>query len=205
MQRTRFVAAIVVGLAFVSVGCGRSLDDAKVATSDLTAEQRGVARASTALTRNGGPPAIVMTFLRDVADGAGPAALDFYDSRIPNRVGTDNLLGALDAMAKTTKDSIPAVVRRRNTRMGMLVVVRLLRTSAADSRHSFLVRRQGRGWKIVYDSLLVRELANYVLASRSRGPAKPPSGAARAAATRAVSALRAVALEPPSRTENAGR
>jgi hypothetical protein len=196
-MRTRALgAALAVAAALAGAGCGRDLDQAKVATSDLNAEQQAALRHSRLLTAGGGPAPVVLTFLRDVADAAGPAAIAFYDRRVRGRVGEANLLGALDVMTDMTKETLPVVVRRRNTRAGLLVVVRLLQTSQVDQRHAFLLRREGGGWRIVYDSLLAKALGNYLLATRSPDPARP-TPAARAAATRAVSALRLLALEPP--------
>lgn len=135
-----------------------NLDNAKVAASDLNTERQASARASRALTRRGSRGSRVLTLIQDVADGAGPAALPAYDDRIPEDVGSANVLGGLRAAASIINGGLPAVVRRRTTSAGELIVVRLLHAAGNDARYSFLMRRESGEWRIVYDSLLAEGL-----------------------------------------------
>jgi hypothetical protein len=187
------VAVILAGAVLVISGCGRSLDDAKIATADLTAQQKRVAHASQAFTTPGSAASFVTTFVRDVGDGAGPALFGVYDRRVPAAVGRANALGALDAMTTAARASLPAVIRTRRTPVGELVVIQLLRTAGDDKTYSFLLRREPRGWRIVYDGMFAEALGNYVLNAVATDPAKP-SVEARRAARRAVSALQLATL-----------
>ncbi len=160
----------------------------------LSAEQQAAIRTSRALTKDAGPASVVLTFVEDVRDGAGPALLPFYDSRISHRIGSENMVGALQVMTAITATTRPVVTRSRKTRAGELVVVRLLRTDGSDSRYSFLLRRDGRSWKIAYDSLMLQGLQSYVTTRESRNSGKPSSEATRAAA-RAVTAMQLATLD----------
>lgn len=184
---------MVAAAVFAFSGCGRNLDDAKVATADLTAGQKRLANASKAREKPGSAARFVTKLIADVSDGAGPAVFQAYDDRVSQAVGKDNALGALDAMTSLTRSSLPAVLRTRRTAHGELVVVRLLRTAGDDKNYSFLLRRQSRRWRIVYDGIFAEALGNYVLNAVASDPAKP-SREARRAARRAVSALRLAAL-----------
>lgn len=201
------LAAVVAGAALVTAGCGRDLDGAKVATTSeasrtsevsLSAEQQAAIRRSRALTKDAGPASIVLTFVEDVRDGAGPALLPFYDSRIAHRIGPENMIGALQVMTAITATTRPVVTRSRTTRAGDLVVVRLLRTDGSDSRYSFLLRRDERSWKIAYDSLMLQGLQSYVTTRESPNSGKPSPEATRAAA-RAVTAMQLATLDEPPR------
>lgn len=188
MRARGVLAAVVVGAALAMAGCGRDLEDAEVAAAErvsLNAEQRVAVRASRALEKPNSPASVVMTFIQDLREGAGPALYTVYDSRIPDRVGKGNVLGALQVMSGITAGTRPVVTRRRKTSAGELVVVRLLRTVGSDSRYSFLLRREGKRWKIVYDSLMVQGLQSYV-SSRVSGSAGQQTGKATQAAARAV-------------------
>jgi len=202
------LAAVVAGAALMTAGCGRDLDGAKVATTSevsrtsavsLSAEQQAAIRTSQALTKQGGAAAVVLSLVEDLRDGAGPALLPFYDSRISHRIGTANMIGALQVMTAITATTRPVVTRSRRTRAGELVVVRLLRTEGSDSRYSFLLRRDGRSWKIAYDSLMLQGLQSYVTSRESRDAGKPSSEATRAAA-RAVTEMQLATLDEPPRT-----
>ena len=206
-------AAVVAGAALMTAGCGRDLDGAKVATTsevsrtsavNLSAEQQTAIRRSRALTKDAGPAAVVLAFVEDVRDGAGPALLPFYDSRISHRIGPENMIGALQVMTAITATTRPVVIRSRETRAGELVVVRLLRTEGSDSRYSFLLRRDGRSWKIAYDSLMLQGLQSYVTTRESRNAGKPSSEATRAAA-RAVTAMQLATLDEPPRKARRAR
>lgn len=194
------LAAVVASAALMTAGCGRDLNDAKVATTgvSLSAEQQAAVRASRALATDGSPASVVMTFVQDLRDGAGPALFPVYDRRIPDRVGKGDVLGALQVMSSLTAGTQPVVTRTRKTRVGELVVVRLLRTQGSDSRYSFLLRRDGPRWKIVYDSLMVQGLQSYVTSRVSRGSSTPSAAASRAAA-RAVSDMQLATLDQPPR------
>jgi hypothetical protein len=206
------LGAVVAGAALMTAGCGRDLDSAKVATTSgvsgtsgasLSAEQRAAIRASQALTKPGSPASVVMTFVEDLRDGAGPALLPFYDSRISHRIGLGSMVGALQVMTAITATTRPVVTRSHTTRAGELVIVRLLRTDGSDGRYSFLLRREGRSWKIAYDSLMLQGLQSYVTSRESGNSGKPSSEATRAAA-RAVTEMQLATLyEPPRRPRRA--
>ena len=201
------LAAVVVGAALMTAGCGRDMGDAKVATTpgvSLSDEQQAAVRTSRALTKDGNPASVVMTFIQDLRDGAGPALLPFYDSRISHRIGSENMIGALQVMTAITGTTQPVVTRSHSTRAGELVVVRLLRTEGSDSRYSFLLRRDDREWKIAYDSLMVQGLQSYVTSRESGSAAKPSPEATRAAA-RAVADLQLASLDPLPRRRQAAR
>jgi hypothetical protein len=192
-MRTGLLAVIVAGAVFAISGCGRNLDDAKVATADLTAQQKRLARAGEAFAQPGSAALAVTRFIADVADGAGPAVFDAYDPLVSKAVGKANALGALDSMTDLTRSTLPAVLRTRRTPDGELVVVRLMRTAGGDKDYSFLMRRESGRWRIAYDGIFAEALAAYVLTATASDPAKP-SLEARRAARRAVSALRLAAL-----------
>lgn len=197
MRARGVLVAVVVGAAFATAGCGRELEDAAVATGErvsLNAEQRAAVRASRALETPNSAASVVMTFIQDLRDGAGPALYPVYDRRIPDRVGKGDVLGALQVMSGITAGTRPVVTRRRKTRAGELVVVRLLRTVGSDSRYSFLLRRKGKRWRIVYDSLMVQGLQSYV-SSRVSGGVGPPSAKATKAAARAVADMQLATLQ----------
>lgn len=197
MRVTGVLVAAFVGAALMTTGCGRQLDDAKVATTgsevSLSEEQQAAVRAGRALTKDRSAASVVMTVIEDLRDGAGPALFPVYDSRIPDRVGRGNVLGALQAMSGIIAGAQPVVARRRKTTGGELVVVRLLRTEGSDSKYSFLLRRNGQRWKIIYDSLLAQGLQSYVT-NRESGGSGTPSPAATRAAARAVTKLQLATL-----------
>lgn len=203
MRAKHFLAAVVAGAALIGTACGRELEDANVATIDLSEEQQAALRASRALSKEGSPGSVVMTFIQDLRDAAGPAVFPVYDPRIPERVGKGNVLGALQVITDSVKELQPVVVRRRKTQAGELVVVRFLRADGIDSRHSYLLRHDGRRWLIVYDSFLAEALQTYVTNQKSRDPAAPSLEATRAA-RRALSELRVAALPPASRERAPG-
>jgi hypothetical protein len=181
--------AVVAAAAVVIGGCGQSEEDAGAAKVSGSSQ---AAATHAPRTNTETADRFVIRFIRDVRDGAGPAALSDYDAGVLNRVGTENALGALDTMAAITAATRPVVARHRSTRSGEVVVVSLLH-GGDHSRYSFVLRRTSRDWKIVYDSLLVQGLRSYITSARSADPAKPSSRAVRATAT-AVSALKRAAL-----------
>lgn len=201
MRARGVLAAAIVGAALATAGCGRDLDDAAVATTagvQLNAEQKAAVRASRALVTERSPASVVMTFIQDLRDGAGPALLPVYDSRIPDRVGKGDVLGALQVMTGLVAGTEPVVTRQRKTRAGQLVVVRLLRTVGSDTRYSFLLRRDEQRWKIVYDSLMVQGLQSYVSSRVARGSTTPSPAAARAAARAVADMQLATLYQPPT-------
>jgi hypothetical protein len=200
MRISGVLAVAFAGAALMATGCGRDLESAGVATIDaasprpLSSAERGLIRAGAAFTKDGSPGAVVVRFLTDLRDGAGPALFAEYDRRIPARIGDGDVLGAIQVMSEIAKDTVPVVVRRRTTRAGELVTARLLRTGE-DSTYSFVLRRPDGRWTIVYDSLLAQALPSFVQSRRASDPAKPTSSANRAAA-RAVAQLRLVGRPP---------
>ena len=202
MRAGGFLAVLLGSAVLVSAGCGRDLDDAKVATDatetspatgKLNREQETALRKSRDLVKDGSASSVVVSLIEDVGDGGGPAVFSVYDRRVADRVGTENLLGAFQVMATITTGTQPALVRSRKSRGGELVVVRLLRPKGGDSRYSFLLRRDDGQWNIVYDSLLAQALRAYVISQRSSDPSKPSAEATKAA-ERAVADLSLASL-----------
>lgn len=203
MKRFRSPAVALAVLAVAATGCSDGEDTTQRSTGAEPATSSSVSgggdeahrQASKALAKDGSAPAAVLTLVRDVRDGAGPIVLPAYDSRIPQRVGASNVIGALDTVRQIAQGSEPVIVRERRATTGQLVVVRLLREGAADPTYSFLVRREAGRWLIAYDGLLAEALQSYVQNRRAANPGKPTKADVDAGA-QAVTELKLAARLP---------
>jgi hypothetical protein len=108
--------------------------------------------------------------------GSLPNVVLSYDPVVRRTVGPANIAGAYALLRSELLATRPRVVAVSRTRAGMFVALHEQRRALAPSRESFLLRRSGGGWTIVYDTLLERGLQTY--AQQGLEPNKPPSGRA---------------------------
>lgn len=210
----RGLAAAAIACSLLALGCGRELDTAKVApdpttglvAGELRPEQRAALQTSTALTKAGSPGAVVATFIEDVGTGAGPVVFSAYDPKVPERIGSENLLGSLRVMQSIVANTQVAVVSRRETSSGVLVKARLVRIAGADTTYAFVLRPKGKSWEIAYDSLLAQALQAHVTEQAASQAGKPTTADVRAG-QRAVTdlGLSSLALEAQGRSGSSGR
>lgn len=208
MRATPYVVVPLSCVALAAAGCSREQDSSAGATdnapppsttaaSTTTADGSDASQIKTgkALAKEGSAAATALTLVRDVRDGAGPILLPAYDSRILERVGVSNVIGALESVRQITQLTTPVLVRERRATHGQLVVLRLLRQEGEDRNYAFLLRRQGGRWVVAYDSLLAEGVRAYVQGATAKDPGKPSKSAIKAG-ERAVSELKLAARNP---------
>jgi len=204
MRGSDYVVAALSGAALAVTGCASDQEKAATDKAPLTTATDANDSAQTTVgsdlekTRSAG--ATALTFIRDVRDGAGPVLLPAYDSRITQRIGTSNMIGALESVRQAVQQTTPGVARQRSAMSGELVTLRLRREEGKNIMSSFLLRRQGGKWIIAYDSLLAEGLRAYVQTDRANDPAKPSTAAVKAAA-RAVLDLKLAARSPLTKSK----
>lgn len=124
----------------------------------------------------GTPGAVVLRLWTYLRERAYPVALSTYDPGTVKEVGEENLLGGFSAAQPTIDGYAPRIVRvrsvearRGNTPLALVSVVAKA-TAGGTSGASFLLRRNPRGWTIIYDSLLDGAMRGYYASARESSP-----------------------------------
>jgi hypothetical protein len=110
------------------------------------------------------PRAAVSRLLEYLQSGAVLNAVLVYDTRVRDAIGTPNLAGTLATFQDVETGPKPIVLKVESTPIGSLVTVRWVAKTGPSTTSSYLVRRNGQRWVIVYDSRLAANLAGYVTA-----------------------------------------
>jgi hypothetical protein len=155
----------------------------------------------------GSPQATVLRLWFYGQWGSAVNAVRFYDQRVLRAIGHSSAVGAYASQRLGMLDSHPKVRSVTRNPAGTLVKVDMLTISGAPRREFFLLRRQGAGWRIVYDSFLDSALATYVEAQMRPGTAPPNAAASRdaiAARIDAVNRYRSTLLSDLSAARAAG-
>jgi hypothetical protein len=122
-----------------------------------------------------------------------------YDPDVRVRVGATDIAGALGQQRDYFLSTQPRIVSVTRRGLGTFVAIEALSRREPPRRESYLLRRDGKGWTIVYDTLMARAIAAWVQYRSAKDPSaeKPDSRAIRAgedAATRFRDAFAAGAL-----------
>jgi len=157
------VALALVACASTLGACGGDDSDeptAKPPGESLKPPASEAAKAK--LSRRGSPGAAVLELWRYVQVGAIPAAVFSYDRRVRRGVGPAYLAGALQTQQPVAARLTPEVVLQDKTPRGTLVVVNATGEDVVSRQISYILRRDGKQWKILYDTLLEKAIPEYV-------------------------------------------
>lgn len=198
--------ALLIGLASAVVaaiplaGCnGDRLDDRIVRTTEnrpevlpngrLKSQPSPLTVADIKRQPPNSPQKVVMELLFFAQWGGLANLKSAYSPAVLDRVNERDLAGAYALQRPALVTVLPRIVAVRKTASGRLVAVRFGSTAGPPSEDSFLVRRRRGQWRIVYDSLLDRALAQFV--QTRVDPSPTPSARARRAGLAAAERFRA--------------
>jgi hypothetical protein len=148
-------AAATIALA----GCGGNSGDKATSTSKATGGPGSTAASTTDETAGrpldaSGPEATVREMTRLLGSGVVPGAALLYDQRLSKAVGRDIFIAAIRQVAGAYAQSKVQITGKRRTSAGTILLVKRLAGKNPPVAASYIVRRAGDSWKIVYDSFL---------------------------------------------------
>jgi hypothetical protein len=114
--------------------------------------------------------------------GSPANVLRCYDDRVLSVVGRKAIAGAYAQQRTTMIDARPEFALGASNANGALVTVLLSSTGDPPRPESYLLRRRGASWRIVYDSFLEPALAAYITSDRQTSDGQDPASAARSGA-----------------------
>lgn len=186
--------ALLCALGFVA-GCGggdagvEPVAKPKAATPSPEA-RRAVADPSSAAN-------VVARYWRSVQREELPLTLSLYSGPVVDAVGLLNFAGMLAAQRAATANARLNVLAIKTVAGGTLVTAEALPKTGAKVEHSFFLRRQENGWRLLYDTLAAAGIRPYVQDQTQRGinPSAPaPSARAVRAGDQALDRYRKAAL-----------
>lgn len=152
----------IAGAAFVlATGCTSSVEKAN--RTATTSERPRVVQYDVPRT----PEDTVLLLRRLVRAHSFPTAVDLYDPRIIAVLGRDNLVGLLGALAPTVDGIQVMVIEKQPIDAGFDLTLRGNLQGKPISL-SYVLLRQGRRWKILYDSMINDALAAYIQTQTQR-------------------------------------
>lgn len=188
------VVVPLCALGFV-IGCGggdagvEPVAKPKAATPSPEA-RRAVANPSSAAN-------VVVRYWRSIQREALPVSLSLYTGPVVDAVGLSNFAGMLAAQRSATVNVRLNVLSIQTVAGGTLVTAEALPKTGAKVEHSFFLRRQENGWRLLYDTLAAAGIRQYVQDQTQRGinPNAPaPSGRAVRAGDQALNTYRQSSL-----------
>lgn len=190
------LAALSVGLA----GCGNNPKPTPTAGGGLKFDEAKLAKGGEPrYIGSGSPGQAVLTFWKDIQAGAAPDAMLMFDSKVRAQIGLAPLAGTIVRMKAELATFRPYVESTRKVACGKcwLVTITAVSVDAISPRHSYMVRKKGRDWQILYDSLTDETLRRYVTdlaESKSGGKGANPSKKSVAQGEEAATRFRLAAL-----------
>jgi hypothetical protein len=130
--------------------------------------------------------------------GSTPSIYWMYAAKVRRAFGSDVITGAYTQSRTDMLNVKPRIVGTRKTPRGTLVTVELLSTTDPPREESFLFAREGRSWRVRYDTYFDAILQGYVQSLRQESinaAAEKPSPLAVAAGARAGRRYRALFLK----------
>lgn len=158
------VALLITG-GVVIVGCGSDSKD------------RATATATGPKATPGSPERAVLDFWRYFQVSSWPSLAAAYDDDVLGTLGSGDVMSAVALAGGTLQKATVRKVDAVPARLGTLVTL-TLRSQGKDETVSFLVHRDGKDWRIMYDTLLAGILPTYVqseVAARAGDPQRKPS------------------------------
>jgi hypothetical protein len=188
-MRLKSLCAIVAAAALLA-GCGgdggsdrmvrTGKSEAKVGPDGrLTSNPDPLTLKDLARFKAGSPDKALMELLFWTQWGNLPSVVDAYDPRIVAAMGVSGITGAYSWLRPQVSTSKARVIQRRRHGSTVFLGVEFL-TKDGPVRESFLLRRRGGQWRILYDTLLERALKGYTETRVSGGALKPGHAAVRA-------------------------
>lgn len=170
-------------------GAVRVLADGRLATDPPPLTLRDIERLPA-----GSPARTVMMLFFWAQWGSPPNVAATYDPGVARVVGVSNLVGTWESIRPSIVHTLPKVtIERIDARRGEAFVgMELASTAGPPARQSYELRRVGRRWQVVYDTVLDHALPGYVAEQLAVDPtAKRLSPAADRAGIRAAARYRA--------------
>ena len=200
LRRSTAVALVLV-TAGGMVACGESGSEKSSSAPDATSPtptQSSPDGAGDPLAEPKSARAAVLRLWELIRTGAVLNAVLLYDKPVRDAAGLSNVVGAL-ASLQPEVTAPPQILRVESTPAGSLVTLKLGNGMSPAQEYSYLLRRSGGRWQIVYDSRLAVALPTYVVAATQQAinPRAGPnqtSPTAQAAGQRVVQRYRAAAL-----------
>ncbi len=214
LRLTSLGAAAVVAMS----GCGaddpppggqRATDGntnaSTVAVSTSGKTDRVGRQADPVLVRPGRPGETVLRLWRFLKAGVVPAALLEYSGDVRKRVGLLPLAGAAADLQAQLAGYEPSVASATGTAAGQLVVLRAQNQVGPSLEYSYLLRRSGNRWKVVFDTLMQSALQTHVrtrVQNSTNASAATRDRQASDAAARATDRFRAASVVTKRPTPN---
>lgn len=156
-------AAILAALCVLAAGCGGD-DGSPVAAPKEVVSRSDISRAgrtkpAARLQRPESPEATVLLLWRYVQVGTFPLAPSLYHPRVAQRLTASRMVSAFRRQRTAFVGTKPRVLERERTELGELVRVQLSQPGSQPAEESFLLRRTGGRWLIIYDTVLAAALA----------------------------------------------
>ena len=165
-----FIGGVLIWIALVLTGCGgkpdlqqkdsRAAPSATAAAPDTEKSAAATQRALKAAATDS-PEATVLTLWRRMQQRLVQLAQPEYSRRVVNSLGEAAVQGGLREQQAFFSTSTPRIASRERTEIGEALTVRALLTDGRTIDHSYVVRRESGGWRIIYDSVLEDGLAAY--------------------------------------------
>ena len=157
--------ASAVLAAIVATGCGGAgkPDIERGETADLVAAQTAARErldAATRAAKPGTPEHTLLVFWKSAHQRLYVPAAQVYDERVRNGLGVRVITGGLDMQRDTFRYSSPRVAAREGTGGSRSLTVQL-EGGGAEREVTYLMRRRGTRWQIVYDTVLDDGLFEY--------------------------------------------
>lgn len=179
-------ALVFILAAMALAGCGGGEKKAPA----TPAQAKVPKDVSNKFSRPGSPGAAILTLWRFVRGGALPVAVGSYDRSVQRSLGLALLAGALRTQQPSAKQLRAEITGQDKTPAGELLTM-----NASDGTvtrtFSFITRKRGGRWLVVYDTLLEDALPAYVRLQTDKGPADKLGGKTAAKLQRQLSAYRA--------------
>ena len=195
LRRTSQLLLAVVAIA--GVACNGDDDDTSTAGTATTASAKATnLRQDPALVRPSTPGRAILDQWRYMKLGAVPLAFSSYATKARIEVGNADLAGMIAEQELNLADLRPVVTAEENTAFGPLITLKAVGTDGRVLTYTYLMRREGRLWRVAYDTLTHSALRTYVT-NRVQNATKPgadPSARAREAGAKAAERYRLSAL-----------
>lgn len=120
----------------------------------------------------GSPQKAVMQLLFYAQWGSLPNVVEGYAPQVLRRVNAQDIAGAYAMQRPALVALLPRIVGVRKTKEGRFVAVQFVSTGPPQA-NSFLLQRTRGQWKVIYDTVLDRSLAEF--ATREADPSPTPS------------------------------
>lgn len=192
-RSTSLIVAFSCALAF-AVGCGGGDSGVEPVGKARAAQPSPEARRQVADPQSAA--AAVLKYWESIKFGSLPLSLSLYTSQVVNDVGLPTFAGGLAALRPSLRETRLNVTGVQRVAEGHLVSAEALPKIGAKTEHSFFLRNQGSGWRILYDTLTAAGIQQYAQDQVQRGidSSAPPSARAIKAGDSALSTYRQSSL-----------